>query len=251
MSWYPDFHNLTMLAWGDHVRAIGWLSSREPYCKGELPEQAKDRLREFCRFASVCSKALSFAAYGGWHDCEFCGDWDCRGYSGIGVPKGDLLFIAPDMISHYVDEHEYLPPDEFIDALLKSPLPGTDEYALAVTEFRAEHDKLWPELANSQPKPTINLTDRQTDPDPQNGADEKPTLVGGRIRLPIHFRCWRTGKVGLPTRVSFHFQRTRILPDRTPGFDRQRIDAPLHGRSQGRTQLAPRHAPRLHLRGPL
>jgi hypothetical protein len=40
------------------------------------------------------------------------------------------------MVLHYVEQHKYLPPDEFISALMESPLPGTDEYSVAVETLR-------------------------------------------------------------------------------------------------------------------
>lgn len=40
------------------------------------------------------------------------------------------------MILHYVEKHLYLPSQQFMDAVLRSPMPGTLEYTLAVTDFR-------------------------------------------------------------------------------------------------------------------
>jgi hypothetical protein len=40
------------------------------------------------------------------------------------------------MIDHYVDAHDYLPPQVFLDVLAVAPLPGTDEYLVAVSPFR-------------------------------------------------------------------------------------------------------------------
>jgi hypothetical protein len=39
------------------------------------------------------------------------------------------------MVGHYVEEHEYAPPEEFVQAVFASPLPGTLEYALAASPF--------------------------------------------------------------------------------------------------------------------
>jgi hypothetical protein len=71
----------------------------------------------------------------GFHYCPFC-DWppepflpspttarDEEGEFGVGSaeirvpgPSG-VTFAAPDMIIHYVTDHGYRPPDEFLDAL--------------------------------------------------------------------------------------------------------------------------------------
>jgi hypothetical protein len=40
------------------------------------------------------------------------------------------------MVSHYVDEHRYRPPDAFLSAVLACPIPGSKEYTTAVTRFR-------------------------------------------------------------------------------------------------------------------
>jgi hypothetical protein len=40
------------------------------------------------------------------------------------------------MLAHYVEVHHYRPPNEFVAALLQSPLPGTDEYWTVTEPFR-------------------------------------------------------------------------------------------------------------------
>ena len=37
------------------------------------------------------------------------------------------IYAAPDLIYHYVAEHGYLPPREFIDAVDRGPQPGSPE----------------------------------------------------------------------------------------------------------------------------
>ncbi len=45
-----------------------------------------------------------------------------------------VTYAAPDMIYHYVAEHEYKPPDEFIEAVLYGPLPDTVEYKVLLAK---------------------------------------------------------------------------------------------------------------------
>ena len=67
----------------------------------------------------------------GMHQCEICDD---EGDSGdIAIPSGDVLFVAPTMIVHYVRVHGYLPPVDFVRAVLACPAPTTAAYADAVT----------------------------------------------------------------------------------------------------------------------
>jgi hypothetical protein len=68
---------------------------------------------------------------------EFCGQ--ALGIGNFGVPKGELLFVAPEMVVHYVERHAYCPPTEFIQAVLQSPLPDTEEYRLITERFWHMH----------------------------------------------------------------------------------------------------------------
>lgn len=141
MSWYPDLAPNSMVANGDHVRAVGWLSAGRPYAQGAVPPEFVARLREFVSLSNESSEALSFGAFGGFHTCEFCGQaHDSRNF---GVPAGDRLFVAPAMIGHYVEEHGYAPPAEFIAAVAASPLPGTPEYARLAEPFLRLHREAW------------------------------------------------------------------------------------------------------------
>jgi hypothetical protein len=141
MAWYPDLTNDTMVAHGDHVRAIGWLSADQPFPRGEVSVEFTARLKEFIRLANRSSELLWFPAFGGPHTCELCdNNTDSRNF---GVPANDRLYVAPGMILHYVEEHNYKPPDEFVAAALASPLPDAPEYATAVAEFCRMHEQWW------------------------------------------------------------------------------------------------------------
>ncbi len=80
----------------------------------------------------------------GPHQCELCHSFMASG--NIGVPTGDLLYVAPEMLAHYITAHRYAPPAEFVAALMASPLPGTPEYHDAVARFRVYERARWSEL---------------------------------------------------------------------------------------------------------
>lgn len=139
MTWYPDLGTITMVDGGEHVRAVGWLSVKQQFSVGDMPRECLDRLHEFAsRWRHSC-RALGWPHFLGWHCCELCDGAD--GIGNFGVPNGDLLFVAPEMIGHYVEAHRYRPPAEFITALMESPLPGSDEYGIAVAPFRRLHEQ--------------------------------------------------------------------------------------------------------------
>jgi hypothetical protein len=148
MSWFPDMGNETMVAAGEHVRAVGWLASNQPYVRGRVMAEFVARLREFARLANDSADALYFGAFGGFHTCEFCGQvHDSRN---LGVPSSGLLFVAPAMVAHYVEQHGYAPPAEFVAAVTASPLPDTPEYRAACSGFRELHQRWMEELIGRQ-----------------------------------------------------------------------------------------------------
>jgi hypothetical protein len=145
VTWYPDLSNEAFVAFGDHVRAVGWLSADHPYRRGAVPAEFVARLQAFVGLANRSADALYFPAFGGFHTCELCEDvHDSRNF---GVPAGAVLYVAPGMVAHYVEHHGYCPPDEFIAAILASPLPGTEAYRSAVDGFRQIHERWWQEIA--------------------------------------------------------------------------------------------------------
>lgn len=59
------------------------------------------------------------------------------GSAEIWVPgREGCIYAAPTLIVHYVEAHEYLPPPEFIEAVLRDPPPGWNAKEVA-TEFRS------------------------------------------------------------------------------------------------------------------
>jgi hypothetical protein len=95
------------------------------------------RLKEFAARSSESADALYFGAFGGIHTCEFCSK--AHGVGNFGVPCDGLLFVAPEMVVHYVEQHGYSPPPEFVAAVLRAPLPDTEEYRLITEPFWHMH----------------------------------------------------------------------------------------------------------------
>src|SRR5687768_10894017 len=119
MSFFRDMSTTTMVDAGDHVRAVGWLCREEPFTRGVVSPEFVERLREFARRWGESTEALGWGVFMGVHTCEFC--HACVGFGNFGVPRDAKLFVAPDLIVHYVEAHQYAPPIEFIDAVVHSP----------------------------------------------------------------------------------------------------------------------------------
>src|SRR5262245_41800978 len=140
MSFFPDMGNHSQVANGPHVRAIGWLHPDHTYTKGSVTVDFLSRLKEFVERSGDSMEALYFGAAGGFHTCEFCGH--AHGTANFGVPSADLLFVAPEMVVHYIEQHAYSPPPELIAAVRLSPLPDTEEYQLITEPFWHLHRKV-------------------------------------------------------------------------------------------------------------
>jgi hypothetical protein len=137
MSFFPDMGCESLVAAGNHVRAIGWLHPDHAYTKGDVSGKFLARLREFAAQSSESAEALYFGAFGGFHTCEFCRQ--AYGNGNFGVPSGDVLFVAPELVVHYIEQHGYSPPAEFVAAVLVSPFPDTEEYQIMTEPFWHMH----------------------------------------------------------------------------------------------------------------
>lgn len=94
--------------------AVGWLDSEHEFATGPTSPEFRKKLR------TLCARPVRLTR--GFHVCEFCVGNVTRGNGEIHVqgPAGDI-FVAPAMISHYVDTHNYQPPDSFVVAVESKP----------------------------------------------------------------------------------------------------------------------------------
>lgn len=134
MTFYPDLGCRTQIASGEHVRAIGWLDVGMPYPRGSVDEALAARVREICEHSAGCEAALEWPVAAGPHECSLCREFVAAGI--VAVPASDVLYVAPEMLWHYMERHRYRPPGEFLAAVAVCPTPGTAEYVAAVARHR-------------------------------------------------------------------------------------------------------------------
>lgn len=133
MTYYPDLSPYEYYQTEFSTVNIGWLDAAHEYSKGPVPNEFIERLWAFCHEPVHQSK--------GFHACELCR----KPVFGLNVKRGSdsiqlgsaeirvfgkdgMTYAAPNLIYHYVVEHCYRPPEEFIQAVMESPLPGSPEY---------------------------------------------------------------------------------------------------------------------------
>lgn len=112
------------------VLNIGWLSADYVFPK-YTPDP--EFLSALCRIAQT-----PVNLYRGKHACEFCPAPEFRltpnglrlahsqpGTTGNGEIRVEglsgVIYVAPALIVHYVADHHYAPPQEFVEAVLAAP----------------------------------------------------------------------------------------------------------------------------------
>ncbi len=119
--------------------AVGWLENGKPYTTGEIPEELCGKLSEFINTRAITHVFL------GIHECDLC-DVELSAnqlniINGFGskttfIAYKDRLYIFPDLIIHYINDHSYLPPAEFIEGALDSIPQETIEYFKRIRQNR-------------------------------------------------------------------------------------------------------------------
>jgi hypothetical protein len=105
-SWIDSkhFENLYMWGWlGNKVESSGWESK-------DLKRKIINKLRQVS-FENVVNH------YCGFHTCEVCGDMGAGFEGSIKILHKGKVYCCPHGVEHYIEEHDYKPDDEVIDAV--------------------------------------------------------------------------------------------------------------------------------------
>lgn len=128
MSYYQD---LTPYNYHHHSIKelnVGWLDKNFPFEKGEVPAGFLNNLKKIAEHQVFQTR--------GFHFCDFCreqvvdGKIKCATSSSElrVIGKNGISYASPQMIVHYIEDHQYLPPKEFVDAVMDGIMPGSPEY---------------------------------------------------------------------------------------------------------------------------
>jgi hypothetical protein len=138
MTYYKDFTPCTYFdghSWLCRLMAIGWLEHGKPFPKGRLSNLVVERVNVL---RDQFFKAFPSLAFRGLHQCSLCAERKqsdatlAQSHINLFIPHRGFVFIAPARIDHYMQVHDYCPPESFIEALLDCPSPLSLEYRIAV-----------------------------------------------------------------------------------------------------------------------
>ena len=117
---------------------MGWLDRAHTFPKGQVARNFFEAL------ATLAVDPWQPAVAGGRHACELCvftggpasitvGDPTILiGSSNIFVPADGVVYVAPSLVLHYIDAHEYLPPEPFQRAVMACPPMRSMDYLRAI-----------------------------------------------------------------------------------------------------------------------
>jgi len=136
MTYVPDLAPFPQI--GPYASAfigVGWLERGHDYTRGVVDEAVIRRLTEFR------DRNWEPFGYCGFHNCDICEDSpertalhaDAWGGANLHVPRGRDVFVAPELILHYIRVHQYCPPPVFCDALMACPDMGSDAFFAAMS----------------------------------------------------------------------------------------------------------------------
>lgn len=112
---------------GARLLHVGWLDPSHPFPTAEPDASLVERLGELCASAT-CARSRGFfrcrlpRCRGGRQELGLIVTIDGRdvrlGSAELWIPfEAGTWFAAPDLIYHYVRDHEYQPPQEFLRAV--------------------------------------------------------------------------------------------------------------------------------------
>jgi len=118
--YFPDLTEIESRTDGPAMFRMGWLERGQPFPTGRVPAPTVEKLRVLC--------AEPVALTRGFHCCDLCNAKDPElGNGEIHVSLDEeTMFVAPQMILHYIEAHDYCPHEDFLRAVNESPLLTQD-----------------------------------------------------------------------------------------------------------------------------
>lgn len=157
MAYYEDLTPYNFHHYSEKELNVGWLQKGQPFNIGEVPSGFLDNIKHYAE------KPFTIFHTNSPHICEFCneveGNCELRivgpGSSTSQDVLDNVVYACPELIIHYIERHNYLPPQEFIEAVMNNRInmvfPGQDKYTAVVYK---QSPIFW-----EQRKPDINDED--------------------------------------------------------------------------------------------
>jgi hypothetical protein len=105
---------------------VGWLDDGHVFQTGETQTVLREKIHELCRNPVLRTR--------GFHICTLCprahnanARWEAFGTSQQGLGSAEIhvkaadgsIFLSPNLLHHYMEAHQYLPPACFLEAVAR------------------------------------------------------------------------------------------------------------------------------------
>ena len=141
MTYFEDLSRYSYFRDGGE-KNVGWLDAEKPFEKGKVCPKFIKNLEAISRVSVHATRGLYFCNICRdetfvLHDMNgkkiFLGEAEIRVFSNCG-----MAFAAPNLLLHYIKSHNYLPPKEFVDAVMTGPLPPDLSYFDRLSSLKVE-----------------------------------------------------------------------------------------------------------------
>lgn len=131
MAWFDDLSPCDYFGDAPGLLAVGWLEAGYAYARGPVSRRCRERLEEL--LAAAWQGSISLGVY----RCQLCpplrdGEPFIGGYRNLFVPGDGVVYAAPELVRHYINDHAYAPPRVFQQAVIDCPGMGSPEYFRAL-----------------------------------------------------------------------------------------------------------------------
>ena len=131
MAWFADLSPCDYFGSdaASSLKAIGWLECGREFRTGIVERRIYDTLVALCHEPWQPTVAL------GIHGCQLCRyEPFASNGANVFIPGNGFLYVCPALITHYMNAHGYLPPEEFCSAALACPAMRSLDYMKALLE---------------------------------------------------------------------------------------------------------------------
>ena len=129
MAWFADLSPCTYFG-QEHagfLRAVGWLERDHSFTTASVDVSVYRRLMDL--FQSPWQPFMFL----GIHGCQLCHyEPGCNGTKNLFLGGDGVVYVCPELITHYMNAHHYAPPQEFCQAVMNCPEMSSAQYFKAL-----------------------------------------------------------------------------------------------------------------------
>lgn len=119
MAWFEDSAPCEYFGRGEaasSLLSVGWLEGGRDNTKGAIKPE------EFDKLLALLVDAWQPVCAVGVHLCDLCQHSSEQGAAtNLFIPGAGFIYVAPALITHYINAHWYKPPQGFLDAAMECP----------------------------------------------------------------------------------------------------------------------------------